>query len=597
MDHTTDAAHRLLSMAFGEIPGLIEGVPTALSTAIQYLNAGVLAIAAGVVGFTIIKGVVDTATQGEMLGKKVDAAWHPLRMATGSAALLPIAKGWTFAQLLVFWLVLQGSNLADELWSASSSAFISGQAITMPTQRVVAPLIAQVFQSSACAASLGDVVIHETVTKTVSTWSFDSPTFGANSCPGFTANRTVEKGFLDRAASQVDEWLFTGDEHRAEYQQQVTLSQVAALRQTIASVMPIATDYVKSLDNVTGDQLPAINESTLAKLQSISLAHANSLRSAAADAIKNQQNLDAVQKQIESDGWVAAGAAMYRLTDATRRMSSLLNDLPKPIPADYQDQVPDGSTNVETHVEAAKRLVRSMTGDTLLQVKVQAKDRNSGGLLDEILSRPMQKLTDFLTAQTDNPLVFSKNLGDGLIAATEVAAGITIAGGLDAGVATLGFGLVAALVGLAFMLSAYLPMLPIVIWVAFVIGWLVLMLEALVAAPVMALGLLHPEGHAVLGKSGAGWRIICSIALRPAAGVIALIAATSIVLAGGWLINQLFLPALTGANAGSVYGVVSMLFMIAIYVIILKKLIETSYGIINELPNKIMEWMSRGGAE
>jgi defect in organelle trafficking protein DotA len=74
------------------------------------------------------------------------------------------------------------------------------------------------------------------------------------------------------------------------------------------------------------------------------------------------------------------------------------------------------------------------------------------------------------------------------------------------------------------LLSFMVPLYPILVYILAVIGWLVLVIESVVAMPLVALGVTHPEGHDILGKGEQALMIILGVFLRPALMVMGLIA-------------------------------------------------------------------------
>ena len=74
------------------------------------------------------------------------------------------------------------------------------------------------------------------------------------------------------------------------------------------------------------------------------------------------------------------------------------------------------------------------------------------------------------------------------------------------------------------MLSFMVPLYPFLVYIFAVIGWFILVIEAVVAMPLVALGVTHPEGHDILGKGEQALMIILGVFLRPALMVMGLIA-------------------------------------------------------------------------
>lgn len=74
------------------------------------------------------------------------------------------------------------------------------------------------------------------------------------------------------------------------------------------------------------------------------------------------------------------------------------------------------------------------------------------------------------------------------------------------------------------MLGYYVPLYPYMLFTFGIIGWIISVIEAMVAAPLVALGLTHPEGHDFLGESKQALMLVLGIFLRPVLMVIGLIA-------------------------------------------------------------------------
>lgn len=81
-------------------------------------NSLALILGGVLAAYTLIAGTMQTAHDGEMLGKKWSSMWLPIRMSIGTALLIPAAGGFCAAQVLVLWMITQGVGFADKLWSA-----------------------------------------------------------------------------------------------------------------------------------------------------------------------------------------------------------------------------------------------------------------------------------------------------------------------------------------------------------------------------------------------------------------------------------------------------------------------------------------------
>jgi len=84
--------------------------------------------------------------------------------------------------------------------------------------------------------------------------------------------------------------------------------------------------------------------------------------------------------------------------------------------------------------------------------------------------------------------------------------------------------LAAALLGVGVLLGYYVPLYPFMLFTFGIIGWIISVIEAMVAGPLIAFGLTHPEGHDFLGEAKQGLMLLLGVFLRPVLMVIGLIA-------------------------------------------------------------------------
>lgn len=111
-------------------------------------------------------------------------------------------------------------------------------------------------------------------------------------------------------------------------------------------------------------------------------------------------------------------------------------------------------------------------------------------------------------------------------------------------VITLGFPLIAAwisiMVAIGFVTAFYIPILPYIIFVFGALAWLIMVIEAMVAAPIVALGVTHPEGHDAFGKGEHAVMILMNIFLRPSLMIIGFIFGIALTYVGVWILNAGF---------------------------------------------------------
>jgi len=191
--------------------------------------------------------------------------------------------------------------------------------------------------------------------------------------------------------------------------------------------------------------------------------------------------------------------------------------------------------------------------------------------------------------------------------------------------------LVAAWVGImltiGFVTAYYVPVLPYMIFTFGSIAWLMSVIEAMVAAPIVALGVTHPEGHDAFGKGEQAIMILLNVFLRPSMMIIGYIAAIALSYVGVWILNAGFDQAIgfiqgginfgTGtANVGSEIssmwqdtghvvtpaggvsggytgwaGIFAFFFSILVYTTMYLTIVQKAFGLISYLPDKVLRWI------
>lgn len=195
---------------------------------------------------------------------------------------------------------------------------------------------------------------------------------------------------------------------------------------------------------------------------------------------------------------------------------------------------------------------------------------------------------------------------------------------------------VGIMVSIGFTTAYYVPFLPYMIFTFGSIGWLMAVIEAMVAAPLVALGITYPEGEGPFGsKSEQSIMILMNVFLRPALMIIGYIAAIILSYVSVWIINAGFnnvvsfiqgstQPAMSGTGIikgkgasgfhalgglsptpgnqnsqitsnGLGYigwaGIYGFMFSIVMYTTLYLTVVQKSFGLIAMLPDKVLRWI------
>jgi conjugal transfer/type IV secretion protein DotA/TraY len=164
-------------------------------------------------------------------------------------------------------------------------------------------------------------------------------------------------------------------------------------------------------------------------------------------------------------------------------------------------------------------------------------------------------------------------------------------GGMIVGM--LGSIFVGTLIGQGYILAYGIPFIPIFIWTMLVIGWLVMIIEAIIAAPLAVILMATPEGEGISGtRMERAISLMAAVIMRPALSIMGLVASVTVAYLGFSLFNLFF-----WRSAGMVtsWGLFEIIAILTMYVTGALTICRYSFSLIYELPNHILEWMNGKG--
>lgn len=120
-----DAAVDMLRLVFGPVidsivPGIQQTAPTPssgmLAEAFRMFNSGVLMFGSLILTYVTVMGIVNTANDGEALGKRWSTFYTPLRTFSAAAALIPGSSGYAAIQIMMLIIVSYSIGFASTMW-------------------------------------------------------------------------------------------------------------------------------------------------------------------------------------------------------------------------------------------------------------------------------------------------------------------------------------------------------------------------------------------------------------------------------------------------------------------------------------------------
>lgn len=152
------------------------------------------------------------------------------------------------------------------------------------------------------------------------------------------------------------------------------------------------------------------------------------------------------------------------------------------------------------------------------------------------------------------------------------------------------------------VLGIYVPLIPFMVFAFTAVGWLMAVIEAMIAAPLVALGVTHPQGHDLLGKAEQAVILLLGIFIRPSAIMLGFVASIALLKQILILVNIGFLSLTTSLFSSVGMNDISMpsqiitknIFIVGImmvYVYILLAAVNQVFSLIYQVPEKLMRWI------
>lgn len=159
------------------------------------------------------------------------------------------------------------------------------------------------------------------------------------------------------------------------------------------------------------------------------------------------------------------------------------------------------------------------------------------------------------------------------------------------------YAILGSLLAVGAFLAVYLPLMPFIYFFFAVMNWFIAVIETMVAAPLVALGIIHPEGHDLWGKAEPAVMLTVNVFLRPALILFGFIA--------GMLLSYILIQILTngfalaigeGFNSWAVLvNPVAFFFYVVFYLGVLFIIIQQSFKLTIDIPNRVLQWLGFQG--
>ncbi|PKU21987.1 DotA/TraY family protein [Telmatospirillum siberiense] len=641
-----------LEMIYGQLAG--GTATTALGTAMGYFNAGVMGIASLYVFYNMTASVAQSAHEGEILGKRWSTLWAPIRLLSGSVGLMPVGGGFTIVQSLMLHAALIGSGFGDVLWSKSVDVMINDE-IPLATPQLDAPysLAKGLLDSYICVYTLNYIAQYEQTGVTLPyessssqsgtiTNSMNKSWFSGSMTPVqvITWQPSSSSGFDNSTCGSVSTaWAvsYTAD-GTSDVTSGILAAHATALNTLMTSMNSLAQQIVVASYPATSStqSLPDPKSSTVknavqAYADKVNTSVQSAVSSASGQTTARQTLLEAA---IQRGGWVEAGAwymFMVRLNEQLLKATSFLPKTSAPTYVGAEGWLTSGTVkSIQTAADnwwamASLRgasdvyhnpLKTTSSGGGLTGVTAGSRIRsNIDDVIGETTSGGMDGLLKYFDPSGDDnarkdPIQFLIGLGEtlkdvglGMIAAKAGALAGGMAFGPEALAAVTMFdsafgpllnGIAMLLLASGATLSYVFPMQPYIIFTIAAFGYLVLVAEAILAAPLWAFAHLRMEGEGLAGEHGGkGYLLMLSLLFRPALMILGMLLGMAMITVGAQIVHDTFTAAMRGAFGGghAVIGILAMVIMMVVLVVVLA---ERCFQLIHIIPDRVLAIVSGG---
>lgn len=700
-DPCTDQSVSILRSIFGPVidrltagvdPGTVDATASLLGTLFSVFNSGVLVVGSLIVSYVAVVGVLNTANDGESMGRNWSSLWTPIRIVAGGASLVPTASGFSFIQLFALMLSLWAVGLANATYEKGVAlgildpSGIVGNTEKAPGAHSGLREFARQYVAASYCARTANATFSGPVTGT--------PQVQANSTADSIINQGGRHEYIfeirdrNRTTNLAGGAPICGTVKVAEYHPQAaddaTAQAMEQVRAQVSEVKKRATvQMMHELDqwvNTWPDRISAATWDTVnsARFNEIVGQYEQQIASDLAGLASGSGSavnvgMNAFVNSLTADGWASAGGWFQRVGLVRTQLSTIFSEPPGSVGAPVLTGLPGDAASAEfiSSVSLAADITRkSETHNDYRTAKIEPEDVASSIPSDPRAAVNLGQLKADMDAKTSSwinnamhgavdiaiagdgsdgtssfcgtagdiggSLNRMKCLGDYFTAtltaarAMDVAlktsvAALRVAAGIIGSANVLGNSfeadkivtpiwdwvmavpvpILAKMIGylevLAFYFGVFLPALPYTLFMIVVCGWILAVLQTMLAAPLWAVMHMTPD-RTFIGSQRQGYLLLMSLFTRPVLAVVGLFAG---VLVSDPLINYVAkaffdmrgaIVSSTG-TVGAVAEFSSFFWWLIVFGFTLLPILYMCFGLPQVLPDKVLQWIGGGVAD
>lgn len=624
-----------LKQIFGNVPGAIEcldgncgGVVPQL---FDILNKAIMMVGAMIISYVLFVTTAVTASEGEFLGRRYSSFWLPIRSIVGVGILVPVSsQGYSTLQIVLMKFILFGVGTANLIYNKID---IVGSQFSISTSSYA--IDATLTSESETNTAKTPITLAEAQNLTKSTFA------------AFLAHLEI----ASKGTIELKELIKNLEDNKDEAFKVEEVGKKLTYQFNTVSIPGGYKDYkVTFTANNSNDLLNQLKVDFGADPTSIynglgffGQIFAQASAYAELYFVNQEKPFDInIEKKefLQSAGIILDGIArnISAASQTYYGIASNAGDDSKPgviipswlsVPSRYYDWVKvDKVKEIVDPVDVEVPDLQELGNDkfykekvlTFVTVESSGSDVPSGSpsdfypkytelqekgapFLKQILLDPGDKSDDPILVLADKARDFFNSQATllfGLVPTAMVAVAI---GGVCGAVNPTSVSLLTALAGLligfaqflllalpvAISLGLYLPLMPLLIYNLSVIAWFMQVIEAMVAAPIITLGLLAPSQEG-LGKATPSLMLILNIVIRPPLMLLGLVLGAKLFAIFAYYLSEVIAGAYLVLDGHLMSWIIDWVWIL-IYVSALLSVAQKCFSLIHIIPDRALVWI------
>lgn len=542
--------------------------------------------------------VAGTAHEGVPLGKKFSSLWMPLRCVMAMGALAPIFKGLSIFQIALLACIGWSINLGNHVWELGVDYFVEhGGQITVqaPDQNVTK------------YSSIANGVL-----TSLTRQYYLRDRRGLNVQPG--GQWQYSENLITRGGEST--YFFNGNAGK------ITIDCINPSDALCAGKRSAVDPAIASLHDVAArladPNVPASDIDPTALYNAANIINANILSGLQSYAKQGQlqAKLKDFQDLAGQYGWFIAGSSYWSISWINQETRAAMYSGITYSAPEWTDSEWDAMTHglhdagaveqrLENYIATAYANRRGITDTTASPSVTDEENRLEQAISwirsvvnNTIFGRVIPKTLEIM-GQYD-PIMALSNIGDYFIGAAEALfIAIFISSKIpflssDGITVFLAFSVVLPLALYGIVLAYYLPAIPFIRWVSALCGWIILIVESLIAAPLWICAHALPEGDGAAGQHGRrGYMLFLGILIRPPLMVAGFFCAVVLLNVLGRLISTGFELIYSGMSQTKMMGLIGIVSMCIILGAVIIMAANKFFSLIHYLPEHVTNWIGQ----